>query len=123
MTDYRAIDEELSKRDLHLDPAGYFIIYVDRVDQLIVAEHYTNVINEQGLAVNPETGEVIPAKGRTGRIPTRVFRGKTAKQVCVEIFEKTEPVPVSQFSHSAYLGRELQKAEWALYHNTEYVQD
>ncbi|MFN3361298.1 MAG: DUF4346 domain-containing protein [Pseudanabaenaceae cyanobacterium] len=123
MTDYKAIDAELSKRDLQLDPAGYFIIYIDRENQLLVAEHYSNIINEQGLAVDPETGEVIPAKGKTGRTPTRVFKGKTAKQLCVEILERTEPVPVSQLSHSAYLGRELQKAEWALYHNGEYVQD
>jgi dihydropteroate synthase len=119
----KSIDEQLSLRSLELDPAGYFIIYIDRAEQTIVAEHYTNTINDQGLAVDPETGAVIPAKGGVKRQPTAIFKGKTAKQVCVQIFEEYSSPLVSQFSHSAYLGRELQKAEWAMNHNTEYIQD
>ncbi|MCA1904068.1 MAG: DUF4346 domain-containing protein [Cyanobacteria bacterium KgW148] len=119
----KSLDEELSLRPLDLDPAGYFIIYIDRENQLLVAEHYLNQINERGLAIDPATGEVIPARGGTKRSPSAVFKGKTAKQVCVEIFERTNPIPVSQLSHSAYLGRELQKAEWALQTNSDYIQD
>ncbi len=56
-----AIDYKLSKRFLELDPAGYFIIYLDRGAGLICAKHFTNEINEQGLAIDPETGKPIPA--------------------------------------------------------------
>lgn len=119
----KSIDEQLSLRSLELDPSGYFIIYIDREEQLIVAEHYSNNINAQGLAVDPETGAVIPAKGGVKRLPTAIFKGKTAKQLCVHIFEDHSSPLVSQFSHSAYLGRELQKAEWAMTHNSEYTQD
>jgi dihydropteroate synthase len=119
----KSIDDQLSQRALDLDPAGYFIIYIDRERQLIHADHYTNTINAQGLATDPETGEVIPARGGSKRTPTAQFVGRSAKEVCIRIFEETDPPPVSQLSHSAYLGRELQKAEWALYHNGEYIQD
>jgi len=50
-----AIDHQLSKRPITLDPAGYFIIYLDREAGLICAKHYSNIINEKGLAVDPET--------------------------------------------------------------------
>ncbi|MFN7859998.1 MAG: DUF4346 domain-containing protein, partial [Pseudanabaena sp.] len=36
------IDDELSKRSLALDPSGYFIIYIDRQQNLICAKHYSN---------------------------------------------------------------------------------
>lgn len=43
-----ALDDELSKRPLDLDAAGYFIIKVDREAGELVADFYTNFINEQG---------------------------------------------------------------------------
>lgn len=43
-----ALDDELSRRPLALDPAGYFIIKVDRGAGELVADFYTNTINEQG---------------------------------------------------------------------------
>ena len=52
----KAIDDKLSQRYIELDPAGYFIIYIDREEGLIFAKHFTNVIDERGLAVDPETG-------------------------------------------------------------------
>lgn len=42
------IDDQLSNRHIDLDPAGYFIIKVDRGTKEIVAEHYTNIINKNG---------------------------------------------------------------------------
>ncbi|MBD2175466.1 DUF4346 domain-containing protein [Pseudanabaena sp. FACHB-1998] len=117
------IDDELSKRSLALDPSGYFIIYVDRQLNLICAKHYSNIINEQGLAVDPETGKVIPAKGKVNRQAVQLFTGRTAKELCVEIFEKTQPCPVTLFDHAAYLGREAQRAELALLQQQEYIQD
>ncbi len=117
------IDDQLSKRLLALDPSGYFIIYVDRQQNLICAKHYSNIINDQGLAVDPETGKPIPAKGKVDRQAMQLFTGRTAKELCVEIFEKTEPCPVSLFDHAAYLGREAQRAELALLQQQEYIQD
>ncbi|MBD2187321.1 DUF4346 domain-containing protein [Pseudanabaena mucicola] len=117
------IDDELSKRSLDLDPSGYFIIYVDRQQNLICAKHYSNIINEQGLAVDPDTGKPIPAKGKVDRQAVQLFTGRTAKELCVNIFENTQNVPVSMFEHAAYLGRESQRAEYALLQQQEYIQD
>ena len=117
------IDNELSKRHLDLDPAGYFIIYLDREERLICAKHFTNVIDDRGLAVNPDTGEVIPAKGKVERTHSTLFTGRTAKELCVKIFEETQPCPVTMLDHAAYLGREFVRAEFALIAGVEYVQD
>ncbi len=119
----QTIDNELSKRSLALDPAGYFIIYVDREQKLICAKHYSNNINEQGLAVDPDTGKPIPAKGKVNRQAVQLFTGQTAKELCVKIFEQTQPCPVTLFDHAAYLGREAQRAELALVQQQEYIQD
>ena len=118
-----AIDDKLSKRDIDLDPGGYFIIYLDREAGLICAKHFTNVIDERGLAVDPETGKVIPAKGKVQRTHSTLFTGRTAKEVSVAIFEQTQPCPVTMFDHAAYLGREFVRAEFALVSGQEYVQD
>ncbi len=122
------IDNKLSNRFIALDPAGYFIIYIDPTQNLICAKHFTNEIDERGLAVDPETGKVIPAKGKTKREPNMVFQAYTAKQLCVKIFEDPEVLKnqltlITMFDHAAYIGREAQKAEWALRHHQEYVQD
>ncbi|PSB01820.1 DUF4346 domain-containing protein [Merismopedia glauca] len=118
-----AIDDELSHRHIDLDPAGYFIIYLDLEAKLICAKHFTNVINEQGLAVDPETGKVIPAKGKVERTQTTLFTGRTAKELCVKIFEETDPCPVTMLDHAAYLGREFMSAQKALLSGEDYVQD
>jgi dihydropteroate synthase len=123
LTQQLQIDEQLSKRSLALDPSGYFIIYVDRQQNLICAKHYSNIINEQGLAVDPETGKPIPARGKVDRQAVQLFTGRTAKELCVEIFENTQPCPVTLFDHAAYLGREAQRAELALLQQQEYIQD
>jgi dihydropteroate synthase len=121
--DLAVIDHKLSGRHIDLDPAGYFIIYLDQSVRLIYAKHFTNVIDERGLAVDPETGKVIPARGKVQRTNTTVFSGRTAKELCVKIFEETQPCPVTQLDHAAYLGREFVRAEVALVTGQEYVQD
>ena len=118
-----AIDEKLSKRHIDLDPGGYFIIYLEREAGLICAKHFTNVIDDRGLAIDPETGKVIPAKGKVERTQSTLFTGRTAKELCVAIFEQTQQCPVTRFDHAAYLGRELVRAESALITGQEYVQD
>ncbi|AFZ28857.1 hypothetical protein Glo7428_0248 [Gloeocapsa sp. PCC 7428] len=118
-----AIDNKLSQRHIDLDPSGYFIIYLDREAQLICAKHFTNVIDERGLAVDPETGKVIPARGKVERTHTTVYSGRTAKELCVKILEQTQPCPVTRLDHAAYLGREFVRAENALLSGQEYIQD
>jgi dihydropteroate synthase len=118
-----AIDEKLSKRHIDLDPGGYFIIYLDREAGLICTKHFTNVIDDRGLAIDPETGKVIPAKGNVERTQSTLFTGRTAKELCVAIFEQTQQCPVTRFDHAAYLGREFVRAQSALISGQEYVQD
>lgn len=117
------IDNKLSQRHIDLDPSGYFIIYLDRDTQLICAKHFTNVIDDRGLAVDPDTGKVIPARGKVERTHTTVYSGRTAKELCVKIFEQTQPCPVTLLDHAAYLGREFVRAENALISGQEYIQD
>ncbi|MDC0834101.1 hypothetical protein AY599_03060 [Leptolyngbya valderiana BDU 20041] len=119
----KAIDDKLSQRFIELDPDGYFIIYVDREAGLICAEHYSNEINEKGLAVDPETGEPIPCDGGAKRKPTVVYKGRTAKELGMEITEKADPKRLSFLDHALYLGREFVRAEIALLSGEEYVQD
>ena len=118
-----AIDRELSNRQIDLDPDGYFIIYVDRENGTICAKHYTNVIDDRGLAVDPETGKVIPAKGSVTRTNTTLYNGRTAKELCVKLLDQTQPCPVGMLNHAAYLGREFVRAEIALLSGAEYIQD
>ena len=119
----KSIDDGLSKRSIVLDPGGYFIIYLDTEKELICAKHFSNTINEKGLAVDPETGEVIPAKGKVNRQSEQLFTARTAKELCVKIFEQTESCPLTMLDHAAYLGREFIRAEYALVHGEEYIQD
>ncbi|WP_159790462.1 DUF4346 domain-containing protein [Sodalinema gerasimenkoae] len=118
-----AFDDQLSKRFIQLDPAGYFLIYLDREAGLICAEHYSNDINDKGLAVDPETGEPIPCDGGAKRRPTAIYRGKTAKDLGIKITEEADPPPLTYLDHALYLGREFVKAEAALLSGQEYIQD
>jgi dihydropteroate synthase len=120
----QAIDDQLSKRPIALDPGGYYIIYIDRDARLICAKHYTNIINEQGLAADPETGKVIACGGKqVERSVTKLYTARTAKELCVEVIEQPQPCPITMLDHAAYLGREFTRAEYALVNGVEYVQD
>jgi dihydropteroate synthase len=123
LADKVKIDDLMSKRWINLDPSGYFIIYIDRDQGLIYANHFTNVINEKGLACDPLTGEPFPVKGKVNRAPTATFVGRTAKEICIKIFEETSPCPLTKLDHAAYLGRELSRADFALRNGVEYIQD
>ncbi|MGB7085569.1 MAG: DUF4346 domain-containing protein [Phormidesmis sp.] len=119
-----ALDDKLSKRFIALDPNGYFLIYLDRDAELLCAKHFTNTINEKGLACDPETGKPLAVRGKTVRQETTIYTGRTAKELCMKIFEdKENPCPISYLDHAAYLGREFVRAEIALINGTEYVQD
>lgn len=117
------IDERLSQRFIALDPAGYFLIKLDREAGELVAEHYANSIDERGLATDPDSGEVISCRGAGPRSPQAVYRGRSAKELGVALTEGPGPHPLSRLDHALYLGRELQKAEAALESGADYVQD
>ena len=118
-----AIDQKLSKRHIDLDPGGYVIIYLDREQGLICAKHFTNLIDDRGLACDPATGKPIPTRGKIERLPTRLYNGRTAKEICIQLFEQNLPCPITMLDHASYLGREFQRAEAALLSGQEYVQD
>lgn len=118
-----ALDDKLSNRFIELDPSGYFLIYLDWEAGLICAKHFTNTINDKGLACDPETGEPLPCSGGIERTHTAVYTGRTAKELCIQIFEETKPCPISYLDHAAYLGREFVRAEMALLSGQEYIQD
>ena len=117
------LDEQLSKRFIALDPLGYFLIRVDVVSAELVVEHYGNTIDEQGLARDPDSGEVIACRQGGTRTPSAVWRGRTAKEVGIALSEGEENQPFSRLDHALYLGRELQKAERCLLEGSTYVQD
>lgn len=116
------LDDALSQRFIALDPSGYFLIRIDSQRQELVAEHYGNTINERGLATDPETGEVIRCQGAGPRVPQRVYRGRSAKELGMLLTE-VDSVPLSRLDHALYLGRELQKAERCLGEGIPYTQD
>jgi hypothetical protein len=117
------LDDQLSQRFIELDPAGYFLIRIDRDAAELVAEHYGNGIDERGLATDPDTGEVLSCRGAGPRRPLAVYRGRSAKQLGITLTEGAGPHPLSRLDHALYLGRELQRAEACLEQGLDYVQD
>ena len=118
----REIDKELSRRNINLDPNGYFLIKVDLIKKKIIVEHYLNKINEKGLAIDPDTNMPITCKNENIRQYNKIFIGDTAKEVGILLSEKDE-ILISKLDHALYLGRELQKAEECIARNIKYIQD
>ncbi len=116
------IDDNLSNRNIDLDPNGYFIIKVDLVENKIILEHYLNNINDDGYALDPETNELIKCDSENKRVCNEVFEGISAKQLGILITEERNDL-ITRFDHALYLGRELQKAEECLYKKLPYIQD
>jgi len=116
------IDKELSKRNINLDPKGYFLIKIDLIMKKIIVEHYLNKINKKGLAIDPDTNKPITCKDENLRQYNKIFIGDTAKEVGILLSEKEEGL-ISKIDHALYLGRELQKAEDCILKNLEYIQD
>ncbi|KFF41314.1 MAG: dihydropteroate synthase-like enzyme [Candidatus Atelocyanobacterium thalassa isolate SIO64986] len=123
MKTIKQLDEKLSKRYISLDPKGYFIIYIDRNQNLICAKYFTNIINDKGLAVDPENGEVISVRNKVTRSANQIFTGRSAKELCIKIIENNDNCLITMLDHAAYLGREFMKAEIALMQEIEYIQD
>ena len=119
----RLLDDKLSRRQIELDPSGYFLIKVDLQTNELILEHYLNNIDPKGRAIDPESGEPIGCKTKSRNQPNNIYRGKSAKQVGIKISEGIGPHPISRLDHAIYIGRELQRAEQCLTSGENYVQD
>tara|TARA_B100000700_G_scaffold254903_1_gene287378 strand:+ start:410 stop:811 length:402 start_codon:yes stop_codon:yes gene_type:complete len=117
------IDDKLSNRHIELDPKGYFLIRIETLTNELILEHYMNNIDHKGRAVDPETGKPISCSRKSPNQPSKIFRGKTAKEVGIQISEGLDPLPLSRLDHAIYIGRELQRAEQCLKNSEEYIQD
>lgn len=115
-------DKRLSKRDIVLDPSGYFIIKIDKINKKIVVEYYLNNIDSKGIALDPLTNKPIQCDKQNKRQYNKIFEGNTAKEVGILITEKHDDL-ISKVDHALYLGRELQKAEECLLKDEGYIQD
>ena len=119
----QVIDEKLSKRFIALDPSGYFLISLDKLTGELVAEHFSNDIDDSGRAVDPDTGELLGCSKGGRRKPKGVYRAFTAKQMGIMLTEGEGTPSISRLDHALYLGRELQRAEACLLGDLPYVQD
>ena len=117
------LDEKLSKRQIELDPKGYFLIKIEHLTNELILEHYLNNIDKQGRAVDPESGKLIGCKTKRLNQPSNIYRGKTAKEVGIQISEGNGQYPISRLDHAIYIGRELQRAEECLRTGKQYIQD
>ena len=79
------------------DPAGYFVIYVDRGRRMLSLEHYLN----------------------DGMLDT-VIEGASAAELYTPAIDRGL---VSSLDHAAYLGRELARAEESLVSGKPFIQD
>lgn len=80
------------------DPSGYFTIQVSHDRHEIVVEHHDN------------SGKIL-----------RMLAGKNAEDLYHHIINRMSLI--SRLDHAAYLGRELGKAETALFNNADYEQE
>ena len=117
------LDEKLSRRQIELDPKGYFLIKIEPLTNVLILEYYLNNIDNNGRAIDPESGETIGCKTKSRNQPSNIYRGKSAKEVGIQISEGHGPFPISRLDHAIYIGRELQRAEQCLRNGQQYIQD
>ena len=119
----KLLDAKLSKRQIELDPKGYFLIKIEPKTNELILEHYLNDIDQKGRAIDPKSGEPIGCKTKSRNQPNNIYRGKSAKQVGIQISEGHGPFPIIHLDHAIYIGRELQRAEQCLITGKQYIQD
>ena len=119
----KLLDTKLSKRQIELDPKGYFLIKIEPKTNELILEHYLNDIDQKGRAIDPKSGEPIGCKTKSRNQPNNIYRGKSAKQLGIQISEGHGPFPISHLDHAIYIGRELQRAEQCLITGKQYIQD
>jgi dihydropteroate synthase len=123
MNSIKLLDAKLSKRQIELDPKGYFLIKIEPKTNELILEHYLNDIDQKGRAIDPKSGEPIGCKTKSRNQPNNIYRGKSAKQLGIQISEGHGPFPISHLDHAIYIGRELQRAEQCLITGKQYIQD
>ena len=96
--------KKISQKDVILDPNGFFVIEIDRIQDDIRVEYYSNVYRGKRIVSG---------------ILEKVFSGKKADSLCDTIVKN---VPNLLPTHYMYLGRELQRAQCALEKNKKYIQ-
>jgi adenosylcobinamide kinase/adenosylcobinamide-phosphate guanylyltransferase len=122
--DAKLLDAFLSQRKMTMDSNGYFMVKLE--DNRIVTSFYSCIVNDKGEVCDLE-GKKIKCcdDGGSGREPMKVWKGRTAKELTTAIFEEWEDAPKLDLTigHAAYIGREVQRAEYCLYLNIPYQQD
>jgi hypothetical protein len=96
--------EKIPKKDVILDPNGFFVIEIDRKQDVIRVEYYSNVYKNKKIVSG---------------ILEKVFTGKKADALCDTIAYN---VPKLLATHYMYLGRELHRAQYAFEENKKFVQ-
>ncbi len=119
----KLLDDKLSKRKIELDPNGYFLIKIEPTTNELILEHYLNDIDHKGRAIDPESGAPIGCQTKSRNQPSNIYRGKSAKELGIQISEGDGPFPISHLDHAIYIGRELQRAEQCLITGKQYIQD
>jgi hypothetical protein len=92
------------KKDIILDPNGFFVIEVDRKQKIIRVEYYSNVYKNKKIVSG---------------ILKKVFSGNKADALCDTIVKN---VPDLLPGHYMYLGREIQRAQCAIEKDKKYIQ-
>jgi hypothetical protein len=92
------------RKEVILDPAGFFVIELDSNNKNIRVEYYSNVYKNNRIV--------------SGTLEM-VFTGLKADAMSDTIAKK---IPNLRLEHYMYLGRELQKAQYCLEQNKKYVQ-
>ena len=96
--------EKTLRKDVILDPEGFFIIEIDKKNHQIRIEYYSNVYKDNKIV--------------SGSLKM-VFSGYKADALSDTISKKVTNL---RPEHYMYLGRELQKAQDALEKNEKYIQ-
>jgi len=96
----KLLDDKLSRRQIELDPKGYFLIKLDPLTNELILEHYLNNIDSKGRAIDPESGKPIGCKTKRSNQPSNIFRGNSAKEVGIQISEGQGPIPISCLDHA-----------------------
>jgi len=116
------LDHYLSKRDITMDPKGYFKFKIDTDKKVIFASYHSCIMNDKGEFFDLE-GNKLTCHGRSPE-PLKTWECRTAKELTTEILERWDmAAKVMTIGHGGYVGREAQKAEDALYSGKIYRQD
>lgn len=114
------LDRFLSARHVEMDAKGYFLVQTDPIQVRIIVSFHSCIKNDKGEICDLQ-GNRLSCHGKSPE-PLKVWKGRTAKEITTEIFERWAPVLELQLSlgHAAYIGREAQKAEFSLNHGGTY---